>query len=80
MGLRLREQQSPAALGTKTQRAAGFLTVAGVGSVVTARGGDAPPSPQDPVQYSDGLLTCKTIYSSTRSVTSIGLTFIPNNQ
>ena len=48
MGLRLKEQQSPAALGAKTLWAAGLLPVAGVGSVVTARGGDAPPSPPCP--------------------------------
>ena len=38
MGLRLKEQQRPAALGAKTLRAAGLLPVAGVGSVVTAIG------------------------------------------
>jgi len=48
MGLRLREQQSPAAFCAKTLRAAGLLPVAGVGSVVTARCGDAPTSPPWP--------------------------------
>ena len=48
MGLRLKEQQSPAALGAKTLRAADLLPMAGVASVVTAHGGDAPPSPPWP--------------------------------
>ena len=60
MGLRLEEQQSPAALGAKTLRAAGLLPVAGVGSVVTPTAGmlrprrlvhRQNPSPQDFVQF-----------------------------
>src|SRR6185436_5188211 len=42
------EQRSQAAFSPKTIRAAGLLSVAGVGSVVTARCGDAPPSPPWP--------------------------------
>ena len=64
MGLRLKEQRSPSALGAKTLLAVGLLPVAGVGSVVTAAGMRLPrrlghrqnPSPQDPTQFSDGLL------------------------
>ena len=52
MGLRLKEQQSPAAFCAKTLRAAGLLPVAGVGSVVTARCGDAPTSPPCPPSQS----------------------------
>ena len=67
MGLRLKEQQSLAALCTKTLRAAGLLPLAGVGSVVTAVGMLLPrrlghrqnPSPQDFVQFSDGLLPAR---------------------
>ena len=64
MGLRLREQQSPAALSAKTLRVAGLLPVAGVGSVVKAHCGIRQPrrlvhrqnpSPQDFVQFSGGL-------------------------
>src|SRR5215213_1425766 len=43
------EQRSQPARGEKTLRAAGLLSVAGVGSVLTARCGDArtsPPCPQ----------------------------------
>jgi len=39
------EQRSPAAFCAKTLRTAGLLPVVGVGSVVTARSGDASPSP-----------------------------------
>ena len=42
------EQRSQTALCTKTLRAVGLLSLAGVGSVVTARCGDAPPSPPWP--------------------------------
>jgi hypothetical protein len=42
------EQRSQAAFSAKTLRAAGLLSVACVGSVVTARCGDAPPSPPWP--------------------------------
>ena len=42
------EQRSQTALAAKTLRAAGLLAAAGVGSVVTARGGDAPTSPPWP--------------------------------
>src|SRR6185295_20212337 len=42
------EQRSQAAFSPKTLRAAGLLSVASVGSVVTARCGDAPPSPPWP--------------------------------
>src|SRR6185295_3503598 len=42
------EQRSQAALSPKTLRAAGLLSVAGVGSLVTAHCGDAPPSPPWP--------------------------------
>ena len=65
------EQRSQPALCAKTLRAAGLLSFASVGSVVTARCGDAPlpvrlgprrlgqsqnPSPQHPLQFSDRLL------------------------
>jgi hypothetical protein len=46
------EQRSRAAFSTKTLRAAGLLSVAGVGSVVTARYRDAPPSPPMPQKKS----------------------------
>src|SRR6266436_1039794 len=42
------EQRSQPAFSTKTLRAAGLLPVAGVGSAVTARCGDAPASPPWP--------------------------------
>jgi hypothetical protein len=42
------EQQSQAAFGAKTLRAAGLLTVTGVGSFLTARCGDARNSPPWP--------------------------------
>ena len=42
------EQRSQAAFGATTLRAAGLLAVDCVGSVVTARCGDAPPSPPYP--------------------------------
>src|SRR5260221_6367959 len=42
------EQRSQAAFSEKTLRAAGLLSVACVGSIVTARFGDAPPSPPWP--------------------------------
>jgi hypothetical protein len=42
------EQRSQTAFSAKTLRAAGLLSVAGVGSVVTARCGDAAPSPPWP--------------------------------
>ena len=42
------EQRSQTAFCVKTLRAAGLLALAGVGSVVTARCGDAPPSPPWP--------------------------------
>src|SRR5713101_3330232 len=42
------EQRSQAALSAKTLRAAGLLSVACVGSAVTARCGDAPASPPWP--------------------------------
>ena len=42
------EQRSQTACCAKTLRAAGLLALAGVGSVVTARCGDAPPSPPWP--------------------------------
>ena len=42
------EQRSQPAFSTKTLRAAGLLSVAGVGSTVTARCGDAPASPPWP--------------------------------
>ena len=60
MGLRLKEQRSPAALGAKTLGAAGRLPLAGVGSVVTAVGMRQPrrlghryiSSPQGPTEFS----------------------------
>ena len=42
------EQRSQTAFCSTTLRAAGLLAVGGVGSVVTARFGDAPPSPPCP--------------------------------
>src|SRR5438445_3416413 len=42
------EQRSQTAFSAKTLRAAGLLSVAGVGSVVTARCGDASTSPPWP--------------------------------
>src|SRR5208283_1492884 len=42
------EQRSQAAFSSKTLRVAGLLPVAGVGSAVTARCGDAPASPPWP--------------------------------
>jgi len=39
------EQRSLTAFSAKTIRAAGLLALPGVGSVLTARCGDAPPSP-----------------------------------
>src|SRR5580704_15321299 len=42
------EQQSQTAFSPKPLRAAGLLSVASVGSVVTARCGDAPTSPPRP--------------------------------
>src|SRR5436190_14617881 len=42
------EQRSQPACGAKTLRAAGLLSVAGVGSVLTARCGDARTSPPWP--------------------------------
>src|SRR6185295_915275 len=42
------EQRSQTAFCAKTLRAAGLLSLAGVGSVVTARCGDASPSPPWP--------------------------------
>ena len=39
------EQRSQTAFSPKTLRAAGLLSVAGVGSVLTARFGDVPTSP-----------------------------------
>src|SRR5258708_29794022 len=42
------EQRSQAAFSAKTLRGAGLLSVAGVGSVVTARCGDASTSPPWP--------------------------------
>ena len=43
-----KEQRSQPAFSSKTLRAAGLLPVAGVGSAVTARCGDAPASPPWP--------------------------------
>jgi len=43
-----KEQRSQPAVCSKTLRAADLLAVGGVGSVVTARSGDAPPSPPCP--------------------------------
>ena len=42
------KQRSQTAFSAKTLRAAGLLSLAGVGSVVTARCGDAPTSPPWP--------------------------------
>src|SRR5260370_33752119 len=42
------EQRSQTAFSPKTLRAAGLLSVAGVGSAVTTRCGDAPASPPWP--------------------------------
>ena len=48
LGLRLRSNEGRRPLAQQPQRAAGLLGVGGVGSVVTARFGDAPPSPPCP--------------------------------
>jgi hypothetical protein len=47
-GFSTKEQRSQAAVGSQTLRAAGLLAVGCVGSVVTARYGDAPSSPPCP--------------------------------
>jgi hypothetical protein len=47
-GFSTKEQRSQTAVGSQTLRAAGLLAVGCVGSVVTARYGDAPPSPPCP--------------------------------